>query len=204
MTLFEALEIVSMRDLMTQLGFREVSKGRTSCLICGSTSRTCFSFRDYGFHCFRCDAKGGKLYLIEQTLHLDRRDAIRWLAATFNLEIGQDMSRAERQAWVERRQQDERDQREAEFWKYGAQCFWEWILDELPEVVPERYIPTQELLRLKAAKDAPALLALYREYRERFPRFTAAQVHAGELALGRLHGRVARFIVAGMEVPNAD
>jgi hypothetical protein len=200
----EALDRIQMDTLMNALQFPpSTTKGRTRCLICGSTNKTCFSWCGHGFHCFRCEAKGGKLALIGQVLHLERRDAVRWLAATFNLEIGPAMNRAERQTWADRREQDQRDKQEAEYWKFGAIMFWEWILEELPEAVPARYVPTQELLRMKAVRDGAELLTTYRNYRDRLPRFTAAQVYAGERAIQRQSLRLARFIAAGMEVPDA-
>jgi hypothetical protein len=75
----------------------------------------------------------------------------------------------------------------------------EQVLDALPEAVPERYVPTQLLLELRAAHDS-ALLAVYRDFRERKPELTAALVYAGELAWQRTCTRLARFVARGAEV----
>jgi hypothetical protein len=73
---------------------------------------------------------------------------------------------------------------------------FEEILEDLPEVAPERYAPTQALLEIRTAQ-GPELLALYRDWRKREPDLAAALVYAGERAWNRLCTQLARFIDAG-------
>ncbi len=107
---------------------------------------------------------------------------------------------SERRALAERRQREQRETRDAEFFRIAAASVAEHILDELPEAVSERFGPTQLLLDLRAAHRA-ALLAIYRNFRECEPQLAAALVYAGERAWQRLSTRLAGFIVAGAEVP---
>jgi hypothetical protein len=53
---------------------------------------------------------------------------------------------------------------------------------------------------LRAAHGA-ALLAIYRDFREREPQLAAALVYSGGRAWQRLSTRLAHFIAAGGEVP---
>jgi hypothetical protein len=115
--------------------------------------------------------------------------------------INRPAAHAERRAFAERRDREQREIRAAEFFRIAAASMAEQILDELPEAVPERYAPTQLRLALRAASGG-ALLTIYRDFRAREPRLTAALVHAGTQVWRRLCRRLARFVAAGMEVPD--
>ena len=110
-------------------------------------------------------------------------------------------SRVERRLMAEQRERQSLEVRDAEFFRIAAGELAEQILEDLPEAVPERYIPTQLLLELRGANHA-ALLGMYRDFRALEPRLTAALVFAGERVWDRKCKRLARFIAAGMEVPN--
>jgi len=151
---------------------------------------------------YRDNTGGGVLDLIQRVLGCDPAGALRWLSDFTGLPLdGRPATRAERRALAERREREQRDMRAADFFRIAAASMAEQILDDLPEAVPERYVPTQLLLDLRAANSA-ALLAIYRDFRAREPRLTAALVYAGERARRRLCIRLARFVAAGMEVPN--
>jgi hypothetical protein len=88
--------------------------------------------------------------------------------------------------------------RAAEFFRIAAASMAERVLAELPDAVPERFVPTQLLLSLRASHDSA--LAVYRDFREREPELTAALVYAGERTWERMCTRLARFVAAGAEV----
>jgi hypothetical protein len=115
------------------------------------------------------------------------------------LPLDRPATRADRRALAERREHEQRKMRAAEFFRIAAVSVAEQTLDELPEAIPERYVPTQLLLDLRAAQGS-ALLAIYREFRAREPRLTAALVYAGERIWQRLCERLARFVAGGAEV----
>jgi hypothetical protein len=151
---------------------------------------------------YRDNTGGGVMDLIQRVLGCDRAGALRWLSSFTGLPLGdRPASRAERRALMDRREREQREMRAAECFRIAAASIAEQTLDELPEAVPERYVPTQLLLDLRAAQGS-ALLAIYRDFRAREPRVTAAVVYAGERAWQRLCTRLARFVAAGMEVPN--
>jgi hypothetical protein len=151
---------------------------------------------------YRDNTGGGVLDLIQRVLGCDRAGALRWLSNFTGLPLeDRPATRAERRALAEGREREQRELHVAELFRLAATSIAEQILDELPEAVPERLSPTQFLLNLRAARDT-ALLASYRDFREREPKLAAALVFAGERAWQRVCTRLARFIVSGMEVPN--
>jgi hypothetical protein len=146
---------------------------------------------------------GGVLDLIQRVLRCDRVGAMRWLSSFTGTPFeDRPATRAERRALAEQREREQREMRAAEFFRIAAASMAEQVLDELPEAVSDRYVPTQVLLSLRTSERA-GLLSLYRGYREREPRLTAALVFAGERAWQRQCDRLARFINAGAEVKNA-
>jgi hypothetical protein len=148
----------------------------------------------------RDNTGGGVLDLIERALGCDRVGALQWLSDFTGLPLkDRPATRAERRVLAQRREREQRDMRAADFFRIAATSMAEQILYDLPEAVSERYAPTPLLLDLRAA-DTAALLAIYRDFRAREPRLTAALVYAGERARRRLCIRLARFIAAGMEV----
>lgn len=156
------------------------------------------------WRCWSVCGRGGDIIALEITL-----TGVPWREAVEAVEqiIGRNLidrpaTRAEWRAVAERRERERREIRAAEFFRIAAASVAQQILnDELSETVPERYDPTQLLLHLRDA-DTTALLAIYREFRAREPRLTAALVYAGDRAWQRLCTRLARFIAAGMEVSN--
>ena len=151
----------------------------------------------------RDNTGGGILDLIQRVLGCNRAEAMRWLSSFTGIPFeDRPATRAERRALADRREREQREMRDAELFRIAAASMAEQILDELPEAVPERYVPTQALLSLRTSEGA-GLLSLYRGYREREPRLTAALVFAGERAWQRQCDRLARFINAGAEVKDA-
>ena len=61
-------------------------------------------------------------------------------------------TRTQRRALAERREREQREIRAAEFFRIAAESMAEYVLEELPEAVPERRTPTQLLLSLRAAR----------------------------------------------------
>ncbi|HEY6343228.1 MAG TPA: CHC2 zinc finger domain-containing protein [Bryobacteraceae bacterium] len=112
-------------------------------------------------------------------------------------------SRAEAEELARRRARDMADMRAAEHFKIGVEHALELILKELPELSPERYAPTQALLEVRRVGAGVDLRHLYRNWREREPDLTRGLVYAGERSWERTCTRLARFIDAGAEVPNA-
>ncbi len=156
------------------------------------------------WHDFVTGEGGGMLALVQRVHGGERADALRWVADFAGVILDdRPASRVDRRAFAERRERDERDMRAAEFFRIAAESMAEHVLAELPEAVLERFRPTQFLLNLRGAQGA-ALLAFYRNYRDREPRLTAALVFAGERAWNRLCVRLARFIVASTEGPLAS
>jgi CHC2 zinc finger len=148
---------------------------------------------------------GGDIIALEIAL-----TGAQWLDAVAEVEyiigrslINRPATRAERQAWTERREREQREMRAAEFFRTAATSLAEHVLDQLPEAVPERFGPTQLLLSLRGADGAP-LRTPYRDYLAREPRLTAALVYAGERAWGRKCNTLARFIAALAGARDAD
>jgi hypothetical protein len=143
---------------------------------------------------------GGVLDLIQRVLGCERAEALRWLSDFTGLPLEDRVATfAERRAFAERHEREEREIQDAESFRIAAMSLAEEILDQLPAAVPARYAPTQLFLRLRASQ-GPDLLALFREWYERDPRLTAGLVCAGTRAWGRQCDRLARFILAGAKV----
>ena len=145
---------------------------------------------------------GGVLDLIQRVLGCDRAGALQWLSNFTGLpHEDRTATPAEQRALAARREREEREIRDAQSFRIAATSMAELILGELPDAVPERSDPTQFLLALREAHNA-ALLGIYRDFRAREPRLTAALVYAGEQAWRRSCTRLASFVAAGMEVPS--
>jgi hypothetical protein len=153
---------------------------------------------------WRCWSQCGRGDIIELEIALTGatwRDAVSEIERIIGrVLLNRPASVTERRALAERREREQQETRDAEFFRTAAASVAEHILNELPEAVPERFGPTQLLLDLRAARGA-ALLAIYRDFRGREPQLAAALVYVGGRAWQRLGTRLARFIVAGAEVP---
>lgn len=186
------------------LGGPEPKRGRARAFYRDGNNPQAVSLNDSKGAWFdhRDSTGGGVLDLIQRVLSCDRAGALRWLSNFTGIPLeNQSATRAQQRALAQRRESEQREVCAAEFFRLAAASMAEQILDELPEAVPERYAPTQLLLELRAAQSA-ALLAIYRDFRAREPRLTAALVYAGDRAWHRLSMRLARFVAAGMEVSN--
>jgi DNA primase len=154
--------------------------------------------------CFSQCGRGGDMVALEMVL-----TSATWRDAVTEIEriIGRSLLRgpanlSQRRAGARKRSRDQRDRDDAEVWRLASEYMFELVLEELPEAVPERHYPTQQLLTLRAAH-GPDLLRLYRDYKDREPRLTAALVYAGERADGRRRERLARFVAALAEKTDA-
>jgi hypothetical protein len=187
------------------LGGPEPKRGRAPAFYRDGDNPQAVSLND-GKGCwfdYRDNKGGGVLDLIQHVRGGDRGAALRWLADLNGVPLDdQPATYVERRAFAERRESEQRDMRAAEFFRIAAVSLADHLLDDvLPEAVPERYAPTQLRLTLKAAQGA-VLLAIYRDFRAREPRLTAGLVYAGERSWDRLCTRLAKFVAAGMEVPD--
>src|SRR5262245_2507765 len=155
------------------------------------------------WRCWSGCGRGGDIVALEMAMMgAAWRDAVAGIECIIGRALlDRPTTRAARRAIAERRERERRELREAELFRFTAMSMAEQILDGLPEAVPERYLPTQLLLELRAGHGV-ALLAIYRDWRTREPRLTAALVLAGERSWHRMCTRLARFVRAGMEVPN--
>jgi hypothetical protein len=102
---------------------------------------------------------GGVLDLIQHVRGGDRSAALRWLADLNGVPLDDEPATyAERRAFAERRESEQRDLRAAEFFRLAAVSLADHLLDDvLPEGVPERYWPTQLRLTLRGAQGAMLL-----------------------------------------------
>jgi hypothetical protein len=155
------------------------------------------------WRCWSDCGRGGDIITLEIALTgASWREALTEIEQTIGRPLlDRPAGRTERRLLAQSREQDERDRYNAEVWRSAREALAEDALDRLPPAVPERYGPTQVLLLLRAAKGAE-LVALYRDHRAREPQLAAALVYAGERAWQRLCVRLARFMVAGAEVPH--
>jgi len=156
------------------------------------------------WRCWSDCARGGDIFALEMAL-----TGAAWREAVVKVEriIGRPLldrpaSQAERRALAAQRAREQGDLRDAEAWQIAIVAMVEEILDRLPEAVPERYAPTQLLLRIRLLHGT-ALLGVFRDWAEQDPRLTAALAYAGARAWRRQCDRLARFIVAGEKVNDA-
>ena len=156
------------------------------------------------WRCWSECGRGGNIIALEMA-----RTGTTWRDAVIAIEriIGRDLlerpaTSAERRTLVDRLEHDRRDMHDAEFWRIAGRCLAEEVLETLPEAVPDRFGPTQLLMSLRNAHGA-TLLAVFRDFRMREPRLTAALVYAGGRAWRRRCEALARFIAAGAEVKDA-
>ena len=194
----------SVTNVWLALGGPEPKRGRARAFYRNGDNTQAVSLDDAKgcWYDHRDGKGGGMLDLIQRVLGCERADALRWLSNFTGLPLGErPTTRTERRVLAERRERDQREIRDAELFRIAATSIAEQVLDGLPEAVPERYAPTQLLLELRATQGA-ALLTMYRDFRAREPRLAAALVFAGERAWDRMCTRLARFVAAGMEVPN--
>jgi hypothetical protein len=199
----DVLSRVRITELAQALGIKLDKTRRRGVATWREGRNFSVSFNDVKnvWHDFVTGSGGGILDLVQRVRGGSRADALRWLADFAGVVIDdRPESRADRRAFAERRERDERDMREAEFFRIAAERVAEHVLEELPEAVEERFRPTQFLLNLRGSQGA-ALLALYRNFRASEPRLTAALVFAGERTWERLSLRLARYIAANTEVP---
>jgi hypothetical protein len=155
--------------------------------------------------CFSKCRRGGDIIELERLVtSASWRDAVKEIERIVGRNLlDRPASLSERQNLAKQRQDKQREMRSAEFFQLAAMRMAEHLLDDvLLEGVPERYAPTQLLLKLRAATGS-TLLAEYHDFQSRQPQLAAALVYAGERAWRRLSLRIARFIAAGMEVPHA-
>jgi hypothetical protein len=152
------------------------------------------------WRCWSVCGRGGDIIALEVAL-----TGAAWREAVAEVEhiIGRNLidrpaTRSGRRALAERREREQGEMRAAEFFRIAAASMAERVLAELPDAVPERFVPTQLLLSLRASHDSA--LAVYRDFREREPELTAALVYAGERTWERMCTRLARFVAAGAEV----
>lgn len=153
------------------------------------------------WRCWSDCGRGGDIIALEIAL-----TGAAWFDAVEEIEriIGRPLlnrptSQVERRALADNLARDRREMQNAEFWRTGARCMAEQILDGLPEAAPDRFAPTQLLMSLCATHGA-VLLALYRDGCAIDVRLAAALVYAGERAWQRRCEALARFIAAGAEV----
>jgi hypothetical protein len=148
------------------------------------------------WRCWSVCGHGGDIIALEMAL-----TGATWRDAVTEIEriIGRALldrpaSRAERRALAQNREREQREMRAAKYFQFAAIRITEHLLDDvLPVDTPERYAPTQLRLALHEAEGA-TLLAIYRDFRSREPRLTAALVYAGERAWGQMSTRLARFV----------
>src|SRR5579863_8063334 len=154
------------------------------------------------WRCWSTCGRGGDIITLEMA-----RTGAAWREAVAEVEhvlgrtlLDRPTNRAERRSLAESRERARREVRDAEMFRIAAAAMAEQILEELPEAVPERFVPTQLLLSLRRADDA-ALLALYHDWLEHEPRLTGALVFVGERAWRRKCDSLARFVttLAGAE-----
>jgi hypothetical protein len=155
------------------------------------------------WRCWSVCGRGGDIIALEIAL-----TGAPWLDSVAKIEqiigralLDRPVIRAEQRASTDRRKREQEETRSAEFFRIAAASMAEQILDDLPEAVTARYVPTQLLIELRTAQGA-ALLVIYRDFYVREPRLTAALVYAGERCWRRWCTQLARFVAAGMEVPN--
>jgi hypothetical protein len=155
------------------------------------------------WRCWSQCGRGGDIITLEMELTCATwRDAVAETERIIGrVLLDRPATRRERRALAQGREREQREMPSAEYFRIAAVRVLERLLDDVfPEAVPERYAPTQ--LRLALRADGVALPAIYRDFRAREPRLTAALVHAGERAWRRLCTRLARFVAAGIEVPH--
>lgn len=154
------------------------------------------------WRCWSDCASGGDIIALEMVLTgASWRDAVMEVERIFGrVLLSWPASVAERRALAERRERGRGEMREARFFRIAIASIAQQMLDELPEAEPERFGPTQLLLRLRLA-DGIALRALYRDYLAREPRLAEALVFAGDRAWQRLCARLAHFVAIDAEVP---
>ena len=156
------------------------------------------------WRCWSSCGRGGDIIALETAL-----TGAAWRDAVAEVErivgralLDRPANRFERRLLAERRERECRELREAEFFRIAASSIAELILGDLPEAVPERFGPTQLLLRLRRANGA-ALLAIYRDWKDSEPELTAGLVFAGEQAWSRRCDDLARFITTLTGVKDA-
>lgn len=114
------------------------------------------------WRCWSECGRGGDIIALEMELM-----RVAWHEAVASIEriigrilLDRPASHAERREAAARHNRDQRELRDAEYWKIAAECIAEHVLEELPAAVPERFGPTQFLLSLRNARSNADLLAL--------------------------------------------
>jgi hypothetical protein len=202
MTAMHIITATTVTDVWLALGGPEPKRGRARAFYRNGENTQAVSLDDAkGCWYDHRDGKGGGLLdLIQLVLGRDRAGALRWLSNFTGLPLDdRPATRSERRALAERREREQREMRNAKFFRIAAVCVAEQALAELPEAVPGRFAPTQLFLSLRASHGR-ALLAVYRGFREHEPELTAALVYAGERAWQRMCTRLAHFVAGGAEV----
>jgi len=201
---FSAPEVAAYFRLRVPLLRQHRRRWRTKCPLHGGTHDSFSVNPETGL--WRCWSNCGPGDIIKLEIALTGaswRDAVREIEHVIGRQLlERPANRAERRAIAQRCERDQRDGQDAEFWRIAAESIVEKILEELPEVLPQRFGPTQFLLSLRAAHGG-ALLALYRDYYAFDSRFAEALVFAGKRAWQRRCDALARFIAAGAEVSDA-
>jgi DNA primase len=153
------------------------------------------------WRCWSGCGRGGDVTTMEMALtNMVWRDAVKAIEEIIGRPLlKRPASQEERRALAQRLARERQDLRAAETWQIAIVSMMEDVLDRLPEAAPERYAPTQLLLRVRPLQGS-ALLALFRDSMARKPRLTAGLVYAGARARQRQCDRLARFIVAGSKV----
>ena len=193
---------VPIADVWRRLGGAPIRNGRAVAFWRGGDApNIAIDARRGVWHDFAREGGGGVLDLVCTVRDCEKREAAAWLVAEGFIEDRQ-ASPAERRKFAEQRNRDRFDMPKAEAWRIAAESLNEELLDTLSATAPERFGPTQELLRLRAVSEHE-LLELYRAYRAREPELTAALVHAGAKSWDRLSLRLARFMSSRPEVRNA-
>ena len=198
-------EVTSYYARVPRLKQRQVGEWRGACPIHqGKDDNFAVDPKTGRWFCHSQCGRGGDIIDFERALtgatFLEAVAAIEGIVGRPLLE--RPTNRAEIRHAAEAAARDRRELQAAEHFKISAVMMFEEILEEPPEGAPERYLPTQALLEIRAAQGLE-LRALYRDWRKREPDLTAALVYARERAWNRLCTQLARFIDAGAEVPRA-
>ena len=76
---------VTIEDILIDRGYSP-RKNRMACPLHDGDNPTSFSFTDHAYHCFSCGAVGGLLDLTQALLHVDREQALQYLAEKAELQ----------------------------------------------------------------------------------------------------------------------
>lgn len=179
------LDQIDIIQLAQSLGFPRPKAGRTRCILHDGDSPYSFSLnQDKGvWSCFVCHRRGGKLALVMESLRVDKKNAVLWLADFAGVELPK-LSTSERKEWAKERERLACRLPKARTWLTAFTLLTIELLDYLKGLPVDHLrigeiFDTERLLNRLRFLDGPLLLDEFVWWKKYSPKLTHQLITVG-------------------------